>query len=131
MIFHFDSTSIVVVEAQLLLCEDLVEETWDGLLDAIDLSLDFPILCPFEIKGDGCPTEPYQVTSSNLYLLCEPSFEGTMTKGCVIDCPGLIFDVQSDAALTLDTMTIRGATNSAVRVGDGGSLSTFGSTFER
>lgn len=119
---------LITTRAQL--CEVLHEESWQGLEEIIELSFDFAILCPFHISGDGCPSKSYKVTVPNLYLLCEPLLVGNQIKGCVIDCPGLQFDVQNKGALTLDGMTLKGATRSAVRVKSRGTLTTINSIFE-
>ena len=123
-------------------CKPLKEETWDGLMDFIASSSGFADVCPFEISGpEACPTpssmntnnqEGYVVTSdSDLYLSCDP-YQLSNDSKCIIDCPSLPrhFTVKSGGSLTIENFVLRHATETSVRVEQGGRLSVFGSTFE-
>lgn len=113
------------------LCEQLVEDTWENLVQTIELSFGFAIVCPFEIRGDGCPSSPigYDVVMPGTYLLCEGAT--TNDHACVIDCPGTHFAINQGASLSLDGFTLRGATTSAVQVRRGGMFSSFHSYYQR
>lgn len=91
------------------------------------------MLCPFSIKGDGCPPvgDGYVVPSgSDLYIMCEPYYYAAGSTGCSIDCPGTHFKIEEHSSLTLDSITLRGSTGSAIRVESNASLTAFNSYFE-
>ena len=119
------------VQSQSGVC-DTTPRSWDDLLAAIEMYGGILFLCPFTISGDGCPsdTNGYPVTSE-VYLLCEQSYDGNVQRGCVIDCPGTHFDVLPSGLLFLDGVTMRGSTATSVRVRDRGSLTVYNSVFER
>ena len=127
------------------LCDFLVDNSWQSLQDQIDSSYNagFVMLCPFTISGDGCPpigevghTVP---SSTNLYIMCDSYYSGAALDwnmgadghtGCIIDCPGVHFSIAEHASLTLDSMTIRGSSSSAMSVRSNASLTVFNSQFE-
>jgi hypothetical protein len=101
------------------------------------------MLCPFHISGDDCPAVEevgYSVpNSTDLYIMCEQYYDSTplinwnmkagISPGCSIDCPGVHFNVEEHASLTLDGMTLRGSSRSAVTVDSKASLSVYNSQF--
>lgn len=105
------------------------------------------MLCPFEIRGDGCRGEAglgYVVPhDSSLTLLCEQDVFGAdlgaaekgqqvVPPACVIDCPGNHFTISSNATLTLDGLTLRGSkTSSSVYVQSTAEFQAFDCTFEK
>lgn len=113
---------------------DTTPTSWDDLVTAIDVNYGTVFLCPFTISGDQCPqtsSTGYPVTTTNVFLLCEPRYEGTERIGCVVDCPGTHFDILEAGYLFLDGMTLKGATTSAVNVQRGGILTVYNSIFEK
>ena len=124
----FVALFLTVANAQL--CEQLPDDTWESLIETLELSFGFAILCPFEIKGSGCPSDPagYAVVDS-IYMLCEGATSNQ--HACVIDCPGTHFTVGSGSSLTLDGFSIQGATTSAIQVHRSGVFSTFYSHFQQ
>lgn len=142
--------------AEAFLCQRLEDNTWEGLVQALESSPEFVILCPpFDIRGGGCPSSStgYVVpTNSSLTILCDQiAFGGgnsahavykegqitnqeeqpTSIMGCVVDCPGTHFTVKSNARLTLDGFTLRGSTRPAIEIEANGELHVFESKFEK
>lgn len=114
------------------LCETVVNGSWNSLVDIIEWSFGFAILCPFEISGDGCPTESHLVQNADLYMLCEPSpIAEPGVTGCIVDCPLTHFRVAAGGTMTLDGFTLKGSQSSAVEVLPFGSLSVYHTTFEK
>ena len=125
-------------------CRTLTENTWQNLRDFLETPYTGGIvaLCAFTISGDGCPTQEevgYTVSSrTTRYVMCDPLYPAPTTSdleagrqtGCIIDCPGIQFDVADQASLTLERLTIKGSTRSAVRVGADANLTVFSSHFE-
>ena len=111
-------------------------------MDFIASSSGFADVCPFKISGpDACPSpyststnnqEGYVVTSdTDLYLSCDP-YQLSSDLKCIIDCYSLPrhFTVKSGGSLTIENFILRHATETSIRVEQGGRLSVFGSTFE-
>ena len=126
------------------LCDSLPQENWESLVDVIQASFGgFVMLCPFEISGEGCPPEQdfpgYVVDKQeNFYLMCEalyssgsPNALHPSETGCIIDCPGTSFELRENASLTIDSFTIRGSQQTAIRIGGFASLNLFNSFMER
>jgi hypothetical protein len=111
-------------------------------VDAIESSVDgFLMLCPFEITGEGCPSDdaPGYITPSwyDLYIMCEllyvaegPDGRKGRQRGCIIDCPGTHFEVEENSSLTIDSFTITGSMQSAIKVLERGSLNILNSYLE-
>jgi len=143
----------ILFSVDAFLCDHLADNSWESLINAIELSFDgFLMLCPFEISGENCPpvdesgyTLSFE-TQSNLYLMCESvvsfgppsgipggediSFAATGT-GCIIDCPGIHFKVGKYTSLSLDSITLRGSTSSAIQVNNQGMVNAFNSYFQK
>ena len=140
--------------------------TWDGLVQTLEDSGGWALLCPFEISGDRCPkttqsgpksspgrggaafqspsssslsqtqktyNEGYVVENSqNLYIICDPFMYGfDLESNCVINCPGRHFTVRPQAKLTLDRMTLTGATDSSIKVQSHGYVSIINTMFQK
>jgi hypothetical protein len=131
-ICFFFLSSLATVFGQL--CDTEVS-TWIELVEAIDQNAGIVFLCPFTIQGEGCSSDTggLQVKPNNhIELLCEPSFSAASGQpGCVIDCPGTHFDIFANGSLLLDGITLRGSTNSAVRIQSRGSFVTYNAIFEK
>lgn len=117
----------LVVRSQL--CEP-VGTSWQRLTEVMEWSFGFAIVCPFEISGTNCPDQPLQVKNPDLFMLCEPSFDGTDEyPTCLINCPGTHFEVLPNESLTLDGFTLQGSTSSAIDVHPMASFEAYHSTF--
>lgn len=117
-------------------CTALQNNTWAAFVEAVSESLDygFAFLCPFEITGKDCPSyEDYPdglavSQSSDHFLICDPFLYGyDVDSECIIDCPGRHFTVDGSSQLTVERFTLSGATNSSIKVEEGGSLKLFNS----
>ena len=129
-----------------LLCDHLPGPgDFDSLKEAVANSQGLLILCPFEIRDDGC-------SETGLGLLVKPNTEVTILcqkdvliqkdgfpeknvgedegiAGCVINCPHNHFAVATNGTLFLDGMTLSGSKTSAVYIEPGGRLEAYESTF--
>lgn len=120
-------------------CTRLANNTWSGFVEALEESYRLAVLCPFEISGDGCPSQQdypkgFEVGSegetSGLIIVCDPFLYGYNTGSrCLINCPGRHFTVNEFSSLTLDSMVLEGATKSAVNVQPFGKLEVVNSQF--
>ena len=106
------------------------DNTWEGFVEiarSIEESTgQYGVLCAFEISGDDCPSPDdyplgYNIgEANNLILTCDPDLFGyNADSECVINCPGVHFDLRKDASLTLDGFTLAGATNSSIQLQEG------------
>ena len=113
-------------------CTSLNNETWAGFVQGVQDSTfanGLAILCPFEIRGDGCPSEeqfPLGLVVDDLaevFISCDRFQYGLNTNSeCTIDCPGRHFTVSELSKLTLERLVLSGATDSSIKVEEGGSL---------
>ena len=155
--------------------------TWDGLVQTLQDSNGWAILCPFTISGDRClpnyvgdvPSPPssggegggvgetggvtggvslfastpssaktvhsiyeegYVVENDeNLFLICDPFMYrfDSQSSDCIIDCPGRHFTIRPHAKLTLDRMTLKGATDTSIKIQSHGYLNTINTKFQK
>lgn len=110
-------------------CTALNNNTWAGFIQAIQDSPQLAILCPFEIRGDGCPSQdeyPLGLVVDDLeevFISCDRFQYGfNINSECKIDCPGRHFTVSELSKLTLERLILSGATDSSIKVEEGGSL---------
>jgi predicted outer membrane repeat protein len=116
-------------------CKPLPSETLSGFHQFVSESSGYADVCPFTISGEACQinnqaiSEGYIVSKQeNLYLSCDPY---RRKSKCVINCPvEHHFTVASGSSLTLESMVLAGATDSAIVVETQGRLSVFDSIFE-
>jgi hypothetical protein len=133
----------LLAQGQFFFCTPLANETWAGLVQAINDSYRLAVLCPFVISGDGCPSvEEYpdglvfgRGENDVMIVECDPDLndryndENYNTK-CIIDCPGRHFTVApSSSGLILTNMVLSGATNSSIFVEPKGSLEVVNTVF--
>jgi len=121
-------------------CTSLKNDTWAGYVDAVSEAFEygFAVLCPFEISGDGCQgIEEYpdglriKDEKSQVFISCDPFLYGYNTNTeCVIDCSGRHFTVPESSSLTLERMIFSGATESSIKVENGGTLTVINSIFK-
>jgi hypothetical protein len=118
--------SILPSVVQCQLCRRL-DNTWRGFVQtvrAIEESSGYAVVCPFEISGDDCPSSidfpsGYHISEgSSLILICDPDLFGYNNDNneCIINCPGVHFSLGETASLTLDGVTLAGATDSSIQV---------------
>ena len=146
--------------------------TWDGLVQTLQDSNGWAILCPFEISGDQClpnyvgdvpippssgegggggvslfastPSSTKTVHSiydegyvvgndENLFLICDPFMYrfDSQSSDCIINCPGRHFTIRPHAKLTLDRMTLNGATDTSIKIQSHGYLNTINTKFQK
>jgi len=112
-------------------CTSLNNNTWAGFVQGIrDSSQNgLAVLCPFKIAGDGCPSQgeyPLGIVVDDLqesFISCDRFQYGFHTDTeCIIDCPGRHFTVAELSKLTLERLVLMGATDSSIKVEEGGSL---------
>ena len=112
-------------------CTSLNNSTWAGFVEGVKESSQngLAILCPFEIKGEGCPSQedyPLGLVVDDLeevFISCDRFQYGFNTNSdCKIDCPGRHFTVSELSKLTLERLILSGATDSSIKVEEGGSL---------
>lgn len=112
-------------------CTSLNNNTWAGFVEGVRETSQngLAILCPFEISGDGCPSEdeyPLGLVVDDLeevFISCDRFQYGFNTNSdCKIDCRGRHFTVSELSKLTLERMILSGATDSSIKVEEGGSL---------
>lgn len=112
-------------------CTSLNNDTWAGFVQGVQDSSQngLAILCPFEIRGDGCPSpEDYPLglvvdDSAGVLISCDRFQYGfNPNTECTIDCPGRHFTVAELSKLTLERLILSGATDSSIKVEEGGSL---------
>ena len=135
----------LLVQGQFFFCTPLANETWAGLVEAINNSYRLAVLCPFQISGDGCPSvEEYpeglvfgRGENDIMIVECDPDLndryddENYNTK-CIINCPGRHFTVApSSSGLILTNMVLSGATNSSIFVEPNGSLEVVNTVFSK
>ncbi|KAL3920697.1 MAG: hypothetical protein SGARI_006881, partial [Bacillariaceae sp.] len=115
-------------------CKPLPTETLEGFYNFIAQSSGYADVCPFEISGVACETsqdypEGYKIPNGeNLYISCDPY---RRESKCIIDCPmKRHFTVSTGASLSLESMILSRATESAVYVEPEGQLTVFDSVFE-
>ena len=116
-------------------CKPLPSETLSGFYQFVSESSGFADVCPFTISGEACHinnqgiSQGYVVSKQeNLYISCDPY---RRESKCVINCPvEHHFTVTSGSSLTLESMVLAGATDSAIVVEAQGRLSVFDSVFE-
>lgn len=123
-------------------CTSLKNETWAGYVDAVSEALDqtgFAVLCPFEVSGEGCQrSEEYpeglriKEGQSQVLISCDSLLFGyhQHSTECVVNCPGRHITVPESSSLTLERMIFSGATDSSVKVEEGGSLTVINSIFK-
>jgi predicted outer membrane repeat protein len=119
----------------ILECKPLPSETMDGFYEFVSSSFGYADVCPFVITGDACRTttqdypDGYVVPNGeNLYVSCDPY---RREAKCIIDCPvQRHFTVSTGASLTLESMILSGAEDSAVYVEPQGQLTVFDSRFD-
>lgn len=109
-------------------------------MQMLDSPPSLSILCPFEIKGDACPKTVlgYVIQkNSSLTIMCESNVFGGYASptpdqaSCVIDCPGNLFTVETNASLTIDGLRLKGSQNApAIDVQSKGEFQAFETTFE-
>lgn len=135
----------LLVHGQFFFCTHLVNETWAGLVQAINDSYKLAVLCPFQISGDGCPSiDQYpqglilgRGADDVMIIECDPDLNNPIGRGkiksrCIIDCPGRHFTVGSSPhGLILTNMILSGATNSSIYVEPNGRLDVVNSVFEK
>jgi predicted outer membrane repeat protein len=116
-------------------CKSLPSETLDGFYEFVSKSSGFADVCPFEISGDACETsqdypDGYTIPNGeNLYISCDPY---RRESKCIIDCPvKSYFIVSTGASLSLESMSLSRATESAIYVEAEGQLTVFDSIFEK
>jgi hypothetical protein len=117
-------------------CTRLNNNTWAGFVQGLTDSSQngLAVFCPFEISGNGCPSqEKYPdglVVDSlaEIFVSCDPFLYGfNMDTECIIDCPGRHFTVSELSSLTLERMILSGATDSSIKVEEGGSITVINS----
>lgn len=123
-------------------CTSLKTDTWAGYVDAVSEALEqtgFAVLCPFEISGDGCQgVEEYQEGlrihegQSQVLISCDSLLFGyhQQSTECVINCPGRHITVSESSSLTLERMIFSGATESSIKLEEGGTLTVINSIFK-
>jgi len=123
-------------------CTNLKNDTWAGFVDAVSGDLDqtgFAVLCPFEISGDGCQgIEEYpeglriKESESQALISCDSFLFGyhQQSTECVIDCSGRHFTVPESSSLTLERIILSGATESSIKIEEGGSVTIINSIFK-
>lgn len=123
-------------------CTNLKNDTWAGFVDAVSGDLDqtgFAVLCPFEISGDGCQgIEEYpeglriKESESQVLISCDSFLFGyhQQSTECVIDCSGRHFTVPESSSLTLERIILSGATESSIKIEEGGSVTIINSIFK-
>jgi hypothetical protein len=126
----------VLSRASAQFCKKLANETWAGLVQAIDESVGLAILCPYEISGDGCQAEEnlegYVVEENkDLIIDCDAFlYQFDLETACVINCPGRHFTVRPNSRLTINRMSLSGSTQSSIEVQSNGNLRVINSIFE-
>lgn len=117
-------------------CNSLNNNTWAGFVQGVaDSSQNgLAVLCPFEISGERCPSQDEYPDGliidglTEIFVSCDPFLYGfNMDTECIIDCPGRHFTVSELSSLTLDRMILSGATDSSIRVEEGGSVTIINS----
>jgi hypothetical protein len=133
----------VLARGQFFFCTPLANETWAGLVQAINESYRLAVLCPFHISGDGCPSaEEYpdglvfgRGENDIMIVECDPDLndrynDDNYNTKCIIDCPGRHFTVApSSTGLILTNMELSGATNTSILVEPNGSLEVVNTVF--
>eukprot|EP00980_Cylindrotheca_fusiformis_P006602 scaffold1390_cov138-Cylindrotheca_fusiformis.AAC.5 len=120
-------------------CTSLKSNTWAGFVQAVTDSSQngLATLCPFEISGDGCPSQEEYPNGliindeTEIYVSCDPFLYGFNTDTeCIIDCPGRHITVSELSSLTLERFVLSGATNSSIMVEEGGSVTVINTIFK-
>lgn len=123
-------------------CTQLANETWAGLVQAINDSFIIASLCPFRISGDGCPTKDEypdgivfgRGNNDVIIVECDAITDrfgaDNYYTQCIIDCPGRHFTVASaPPGLILTNMYLSGATRSSISVEAGSGLEVVNTVF--